>query len=120
MVSFEFEDAKFKSIIVPSDILSTLIYKPLKNSLKLGSLVKTWFPSFSKKLLSQKFSLGLFSLNLSAGAIFWATYGFPEVSISVRLICSALGIKSSISNNNSPSSCPESITSSTDNEPLEK
>ena len=35
------EDAKFKSIIDPSELLSILMYSPLKNSLKLGSLVNT-------------------------------------------------------------------------------
>ena len=119
MVSFVFDDAKFKSIIEPFELLSTFIYKPRKNSLKFGSLVRTWFPSFSKKFVSQKLSFGLLSLNLSAGAILWATYGLPAVSIFVKLICSGLGVKSSISKSNSPSSCPASIISSTDSEPLE-
>ena len=65
MVSFVFDDAKFKSIIEPFELLSTFMYKPRKNSLKFGSLVRTWFPSFSKKFVSQKLSFGLLSLGVS-------------------------------------------------------
>ena len=91
--------------MVPSDpIFSTFIYKPLKKSLKLGSLVNSGFSSFSKKLLSQKLSLGLLSLKRKAGASLCETNGLPDVSISVRLICSALAVKFSISYNSSPSS----------------